>query len=404
MLESLRLIDFKSFVDETIPLSPITFLVGANAAGKSNVLDALRFLHGLSYELRIAEVLDGEEGRAPDRWRGIRGGAREAARYGTDGFALHSRWEAQFDDPSSALGFEVLKGWHEIRCEIRPVVRLIEEGFVDATGNERLRVRRARDGTLEVVSSPKKETPGGWDDGKSILRRMDDGWPHSPPEYKVAPAVSVGVEAVRFVDILPDRMRELSHSGPPLRDDGANLSSVLYALSRDPESRKTFVEWAAELCAPELADLDFIEVEELGDVMAVLVERDGRRISARSMSDGTLKFLGILTALYTAEPDSIVCFEELGAGLHPARIRLLLELLETVHRERGVQTIVTTHNPSLLRWLEDERLGQAVLLARTPDHPGTVARRLGELPGFFDVVHSLGLEEMFATQWLEAAL
>jgi predicted ATPase len=160
----------------------------------------------------------------------------------------------------------------------------------------------------------------------------------------------------------------------------------------------------SELCAPELADLDFIEVAELGDVMAVLVERDGRRITTRSMSDGTLRFLGILTALYTVEPLSIVCFEELGAGLHPARVRLLLELLETAHRERGIQTIVTTHSPSLLRWLPDERLGQTILLARTPEHPGTIARRLGDLPGFFDAVRSLGLEEMFATQWLEAAL
>lgn len=140
-------------------------------------------------------------------------------------------------------------------------------------------------------------------------------------------------------------MRELSHTGPPLRDDGANLSAVLHELATDATARRTFVEWVADLCAPELADLDFIEVEELGEVMAVLVESDGRRISARSMSDGTLRFLGILTALYTAEPGALVCFEEPGAGLHPARVRLLVELLDTVNRERGVQTIVTTPQP-----------------------------------------------------------
>jgi predicted ATPase len=342
MLESLRLIDFKSFVDETIPLAPITFLVGANAAGKSNVLDALRFLHGMSYDLRLAEVLDGEEGRAPDRWRGVRGGAREAARYGTDGFAILGTWTV-----GSAVGT------HVIRCEMRPTVRIIEDALVGDGGAE-----------------PR----------------------------------SAAMKRIRFVEIQPERMRELSHSKPPLRDDGSNLSAVLRELARDPETRKTFIEWVSELCAPEVADIDFIEVEELGDVMAVLIERDGRRISARSMSDGTLRFLGILTALYTAEPDSILCFEELGAGLHPSRVRLLLELLKTVHRERGVQTIVTTHSPSLLRWLDEERLHQVVLLARTPDHPGTVVRRFGDLPGFFDAVRSLGLEEMFGTQWLEAAL
>ncbi|MEX1363141.1 MAG: AAA family ATPase [Nannocystaceae bacterium] len=397
MLESLRLIDFKSFVDETVPLSPLTFLVGANAAGKSNVLDALRFLQGAAYQLRLSEVLDGEEGREPDAWRGIRGGAREAARYGSTGFAVHSQWRLDLLD---ALGMpRVAEGRHEIRCEVRPTVRVLEEASVDPEGNDRVRLRRSDRG--ELVMTPDHLAPGALrdlDDGRSALLRPGPVGDLNVGYYARA------LERVRFVDIQPDRMRELSRSGPPLRDDGANFSGVLHALSRDPETRKTFIEWVAELCAPELSDLDFIEVEELGDVMAVLIERDGRRISARSMSDGTLKFLGILTAVYTAEEDSIVCFEELGAGLHPARVRLLMELLETVHRERGVQTIATTHSPSLLRWLDDERLGQAVLLARPQGSPGTVVRRLEDLPGFFDAVRSLGLEEMFSTQWLEIAL
>lgn len=401
MLESLRLIDFKSFVDETIPFSPVTFLVGANAAGKSNVLDALRFLHGLSYDLRLAEVLDGEEGRAPDAWRGIRGGAREAARYGAGGFAIHSNWRFVVD---ASQVHSTITGRHEIRCDVKPAVRLIEERIFGTEGNDVIRLHR-NDGDQLMLSMPPAESPAGdWDVGKSILSGARERRHVLLEPNVAAPAVMRGVGRFQFVEIRPDRMRELSHSGPPLRDDGANLSGVLHALARDPETRKTFIEWVAELCAPELEDLDFIEVEELGDVMVVLVERDGRRITARSMSDGTLHFLGILTALYTAEADSILCFEELGAGLHPARVRLLLELLEAAYRERRVQTIVTTHSPSLLRWLPDERLGHAVLFARTPDHPGTIARRLGDLPGFFDAVRSLGLEEMFGTQWLEAAL
>jgi len=394
MLESLRLIDFKSFIDETIPFSPVTFLVGANAAGKSNVLDALRFLHGLSYGLRLGEVLDGEEGRAPDAWRGIRGGARESARYGIESFALRSTWSGM--------------GAHRIKCEVRPI-RLLEEQLVSIEGRDLLRVDRDELGKLTRLANPMSTSLASansdeWDTGASVLDGPANEWLYLDPARIPAEALLAAMRRIRFVDIEPNRMRDLSHNGPPLRDDGANLSGVLHALCRDPDTRKTFIEWVAELCAPELTDFDFIEVEELGDVMVVLVERDGRRISARSMSDGTLRFLGILTALYTAEADSILCFEELGAGLHPARVRLLLDLLETAHRERGIQTIVTTHSPSLLRWLPDERLGQAVLLARTPDHPGTIARRLGDLPGFFDAVRTLGLEEMFGTQWLEAAL
>ena len=47
MLKQIRIIDFKSFADEEVALAPLTLLVGANASGKSNFLDALWFLHGL---------------------------------------------------------------------------------------------------------------------------------------------------------------------------------------------------------------------------------------------------------------------------------------------------------------------------------------------------------------------
>ena len=297
MLESLRLIDFKSFVDETIPFAPVTFLVGANAAGKSNVLDALRFLHGLSYNLRLAEVLDGEEGRAPDAWMGIRGGAREAARYGAGGFAIQSKCSFAVD---ANQVHSTVTGQHEIRCDVKPAIRLIEERISGTEGNDVIRLHRNSSDQL-MLSMPPTETPAGdWDAGKSILSGARERRHVLLEPNVAAPAVMRGGGRFQFVEIQPDRMRELSHSGPPLRDDGANLSGVLHALVRDSETRKTFIEWVAELCAPELADLDFIEVEELGDVMVVLVERDGRRITARSMSDGTLRFLRILTALYFA--------------------------------------------------------------------------------------------------------
>lgn len=80
MLKKIRLTDFKSFVDEEVELAPLTLLVGANASGKSNFLDAIRFLHGLSWNLTLSEILNGEERVGADRWPGIRGRAEETAR------------------------------------------------------------------------------------------------------------------------------------------------------------------------------------------------------------------------------------------------------------------------------------------------------------------------------------
>ena len=57
MITSLRLKNFKSFADETLPLGPFTVIVGANASGKSNIRDAFRFLHGIGRGYTLAEII-----------------------------------------------------------------------------------------------------------------------------------------------------------------------------------------------------------------------------------------------------------------------------------------------------------------------------------------------------------
>lgn len=58
MIKRLRLHDFKIFADTTVAFGPFTVLIGANASGKSNVRDALRFLHGLGLGYTLAETID----------------------------------------------------------------------------------------------------------------------------------------------------------------------------------------------------------------------------------------------------------------------------------------------------------------------------------------------------------
>jgi predicted ATPase len=340
MLKRIRLKDFKSFVAEEVELAPLTLLVGANASGKSNFLDALRFLQGIFLRLPVREVLDGEESSRPDAWPGLRGRAQEAARLGTSTFMIASRWQEDPAEPEPEL-------WHSISCRTSPVSLVpSDEMFV----------------------------------GKTIRTEMI------------------------FLKIDPDRMRGYGRRGAPLGDEGKNVSGVLADLCEKPAEKKILVDWLTELCAPELEDIDFAEVKELGDVMAIFVEKGGHRISARSISDGTLRFLGTLLALRTADPGSVVLIEEIEAGLHPTRIRLLVEYLEAVTRERNIQVIATTHSPVVLQWLSDETLRNVVAFGRVPEHEGTLMRRLGDLPHFNEVVARAGIEELFTTGWLEMAL
>jgi len=359
MLTKIRLKDFKSFVDEEVELAPLTLLVGANASGKSNFLDAVRFLHGLTRDLTLAEILNGEERSGVDVWPGIRGRAAEAARVGSSSFRIESCWRGLSTTNELC---------HHISCRTEPRISIDEESLKGA-----------------------ETEPQGESSLMSFLPTLKNG-------------LGKIIKLVSFLDIRSAEMRGYGRRGAPLGSNGKNLSGVLADLCADPVEKSSIVAWLAELCAPELEDLDFIEVKELGDVMAIFIERGGRRISARSISDGTLHFLGTLLALRTAEPGSMVLIEEIETGLHPTRIRLLVDYLEAVTRERNVQVIATTHSPVILQWLSEEALRSTVVFGRVPDDEGTIMRRLGDLPHFNEVVRRQRIEELFTTGWLEMAL
>jgi hypothetical protein len=365
MLKRIRLKDFKSFVDEEVEVAPLTLLVGANASGKSNFLDAIRFLQGISFDLSLSEVLNGEPRSRPDAWPGLRGRAEEAARLGTEAFTLETTWPV----PDSE---EIC---HRITCRTSPHLEIEREDFLKPEerllGLSRLRI----------------SNPFDIDKFYSELDKL-----YSP------------FRRLQFLRIDPSSMRGYGRRDELLGEDGRNISGVLAHLCEDTEEKHSFIAWLTELCAPEIENIDFPGVKELGDVMAVFVEKGGKRISARSVSDGTLHFLGTLLALRTAEPGSVILIEEIESGLHPTRIRLLVEYLEAVTRERQIQVIATTHSPVVLQWLSDESLRNTIVFGRVPDHEGTIMRRLGDLPHFNEVVERAGIEEMFTTGWLEMAL
>jgi len=80
------------------------------------------------------------------------------------------------------------------------------------------------------------------------------------------------------------------------------------------------------------------------------------KLEAFSMSDGTLRALGLLTAVYQRPRPSVLVIEEPEATIHPGALSAVLDLLR--HASRHMQVVVTTHSPELLdaEWIEDTNL------------------------------------------------
>ena len=133
---------------------------------------------------------------------------------------------------------------------------------------------------------------------------------------------------MRFLDLAPDRMRVPAFPGQTVPGDGGeNLPAVLREICTDPKRREILTAWVRELTPMDVAGFEFPE-DPSGRIHLKLRERSGREVSAYSASDGILRFLALLAALLGEDPARLYFVEEIDNGIHPARLHLLIDLIE----------------------------------------------------------------------------
>jgi predicted ATPase len=158
-----------------------------------------------------------------------------------------------------------------------------------------------------------------------------------------------------FYNLNPERVRALQppDKGELLARDGSNLASVLARLASSEGGRvKARVEEYLARIVPGLEGVDQTtmgHMETLEFRQRVAGAEHPWRFRAISTSDGTLRALGILVALFQARHEGripVVGIEEPEVALHPAAAGLLRDALREAARH--VQVIVTSHSPELL--------------------------------------------------------
>ena len=264
MLKRIRLKDFKSFVDEEVEVAPLTMLVGANASGKSNFLDAIQFLQGLASGLTLSEVLNGERQSSPDAWPEIRGRAEETARMGKAAFTLESVWLAPKLGPSSEPNTsELLPNQVELRhrivCQTTPLVLLEGEALESkAGGDEKLSTVGHRiENEIDVEQSLGKVLKV--DASQSLLGLLENrrGRFLTESNYGLLAWWRDALHELRLLHVKPSEMRDYGRRNDPLGDHGENLSGVLADLFEKADEKASLIDWLVELCAPEIEDIDF---------------------------------------------------------------------------------------------------------------------------------------------------
>ena len=396
MITSLRLVNFKNFADETLRVGPFTVIIGANASGKSNIRDAFRFLHGIGRGYTLAEILGGKYGPGGQReWVGIRGAPGEIC-----------RWDTDFDIPGSTFTVETALASSE-HNEKTYSINIYYDEF-DPSGfwvlDEQLRddsnqVYQAVGSRADLLSFP-QEGPDRFYDSISKFRPALS----QLSEDVHVPNLLSALGNMRFLEPSPERMREPSFPGASmLGDGGENLPSVLETICADSTRGRNLMSWLQELTPMDVKDFDFPR-DPSGRVHLQIVERNGRKVSAYSASDGTLRFLGILAALLAPNEGGFYFFEEIDNGIHPNRLWLLTDFIERQTANGDVQVITTTHSPALLSWMRDETFENTSVIYRDEYWTDSVIRPIADLYNLRELRKTDTLGELHTVGWFETAM
>ena len=393
MITSIRLKNFKNFADETLRVGPFTILVGANASGKSNIRDAFRFLSGIGRGYTLAEIFGGKREAG---WKPIRGAMNEIIRFGQEVFSVEVGLKLSNGDASYLIKigsgekrpgeFQVAK--EELKLESTPIYTAHGDGT-----------------NLRIQGLWNRKGERLFDLGQPALTQLIRFFRREQAiSDRMMEELSFVLSNMRFLELSPERMREPAFPGATvLGDSGENLPVVLREICADPKRQEILASWIAELTPMDVAGLEF-PVDPSGRVHLTLREASGRKVSAYSASDGTLRFLAMLTVLLGENPPGLYFFEEIDTGIHPARQWLLLELIEKQAAKRGLQVVTTTHSPDLLTFVNDSTFEHLSVIGRLEDSQDAIVRPVAGLPNARKLRKSQGLGRLLTSAWMETAL
>jgi predicted ATPase len=335
VIRTLILKRFRSIVAETVHFANPTFLVGRNGSGKSNFRDAIDFL---------AEAMASPLHAVFDR----RGGVS----------VVRNRTAAANHPRNLGLGVDL----GPINGELKGAHYAFE-------------VRAVKDHGFEVVREqcivyPNQGTPVLFDRRRRRFRSNLGGLiPSVEPaslalpvvagESRFAPVLKT-LSAMRSYSIEPAKLREMQEPDPGLglKSDGGNAAGVLQEIRR--RSRDDF-ERICEFLQVIVPNTTSVRPARRGNKLALEFTQQwggGKpiRFEASSMSDGTLRALGLLTAVYQHPPPSLLAIDEPEATIHPGALPVILDLIR--HASRFRQVVVTTHSPDVLDadWIEGRHI------------------------------------------------
>ena len=405
LFKGFSICNFKSYRKAELALSPLTLLVGANASGKSNAIEAIRILAWLARGQRLDAITASVQ--ASDI--GVRGRVQDLVFGNAKNF-----------DVGCAL--TNMEGWDRLHIGIgerNGELRIVAETIQRTDGKFPLyRVAATPTGLSHDLSVEYNNFARGGikprvtcSDQMAVFTQLETSARFQAGHKKAQETIPRITRRYRellsntlFLDPRPSAMRDYSFmTETRLSDNGANISAVVYNLCKNNAVKQRLIGFIASLPEQDIQDIDFIETPR-AEVMLKLEESFGGRsrwVEAPLLSDGTLRVLSIAAALLSAPEGALVVIEEIDNGVHPSRAKSLLANIQTVAKERGLSVLLTSHNPALLDALPIEAVPKVLFCYRDPKAGDSRLVQLEELPDYPDLVAQGSLGHLMTAGMLE---
>jgi predicted ATPase len=319
-IKRVALRNFKSIAKCDVKLGKLTYLVGTNASGKSNFLDALHF-----FKDALSSSLDNALQE--------RGGLAEVRRR-SSGHPTHFGIRLDFKVRSGQRGhyaFDIgalAGGGYEVKtekCVFGSDIFQLERGIL----------KKSSVATFPAVTPDRLALVGA--SGLPVFRPVFDA-----------------LTAMGFYNLNPKLIRDLQkpQDGRLLKPSAENIASVIGHLERTAPHIKVLIEEYLQQVVPLIHG---VERKALGPMESIEFRQEMAgakhpwRFLAQNMSDGTLRALGVLTALFQGNEDhapSLIGIEEPETALHPAAFGAIREALHRASEQ--TQVVVTSLSPELL--------------------------------------------------------
>ena len=395
MLTRLEIDGFKTFENLKINLSPFTTIVGSNSAGKSNLFDAIQLLAHLATR-DVAEAVKDMRGEPLELFRNTSVGRSNRITLAAEVLVdpiVRDPWGSEVQLTHTRMRYEVTLERREIRKGIEriqvaheavlPIMRKDDHWAAAMKPSKQFRAAY-----LKYARSKPWLTTEARAEGQTFDIHQDGKQGRNRPASAAEASVLYSITNAEFPHLFALR-EEIRHwrllqldpallrrpvavtASDVLSADGSNLAAVLAQLKAETQTEScpngVLSDIAAELnnLIPGVTHLDAELHDASREYRLELTMRDGLPFTSRVISDGTLRVLALLTLLNDPRHRGLICFEEPENGVHPARVKLLVQRLRQMVSQPSeqcedapplTQLLINSHSPVVLSALLDQEL------------------------------------------------